>query len=709
MSRSGGAAEDGHSLDAGSAVELVSAPAIGKLQRVMGLVTITRANVAVVRAAVGDLVYAGDVVETGRDGTVAIEFVDGTKFHLCTDARLVLDEFVWGAKKSSHSALLRLVRGVFGFIAGRMATNGHLIIDTPFARIRSTTPGLGIGSVALTAFTFGLLHDLKAQGADIAFIDYDLIDYKDLKHGMFEIITKGDHPQVIIVDDPQTSLILRLRGSGVSVQQVLNSPLEMRGLESDYHGALGTFNLGQQDAFIQHWQKADVTPQSTGTAGSSSLFYQPVFTTQTFNAPNTTAVNFNNIGGTSNNSNGNTNNGSPGGLQYSNPVYWTGASGGWNGGLEWSDQLPPASWQTFIINAGASSSLTVVTFDEDFSAASLGIGPTSVLDITGGSLTVPGTVDDYGLIKVNTTGVDPTLTFERSANVFLGGEIEALGNMSAVYFYGSVDNSGKIIADDTLDVPPYTNAANVVFEPGSKVTNEAGGQIIAANNGAVILETGNTITNHGTLGAVTGGTLTIDDPVDNSSGIIEVGGMVTIIGVTTAAGNFIYMPATFVGGGTVILNGITVTGGAVTDYSGNFDVTGSSELSNLVLTNDEGGTVDVTGTLILATGHTITNAGLFETTGGGTLDIQDSEINNSGKNLTSPPSLGIVRRRQSTFEVDASNVEADRRRHNDADQRQPSHRKRYQKRRQRHHRHAGELQQHDLWCRHDRLPWQSAS
>jgi hypothetical protein len=43
----------------------------------------------------GDLVYKGDVVQTGADGKVGITFTDGTAFNLSSNARMVLDEFVY--------------------------------------------------------------------------------------------------------------------------------------------------------------------------------------------------------------------------------------------------------------------------------------------------------------------------------------------------------------------------------------------------------------------------------------------------------------------------------------------------------------------------------------------------------------------------------------------------------------------------------------
>src|SRR5579862_4075759 len=119
MSRSDQAAEDSDDVDACSARQAASAGAIGTLQTVTGLVTLKREGVQVAHPAVGDCVYEGDQIETGADGLVIIAFVDGTTFHLYADACVVVDEFNCGAAKSSNSALLRVLKGMFGFIAGK--------------------------------------------------------------------------------------------------------------------------------------------------------------------------------------------------------------------------------------------------------------------------------------------------------------------------------------------------------------------------------------------------------------------------------------------------------------------------------------------------------------------------------------------------------------------------------------------------------------
>src|SRR5947199_2407945 len=66
--------------------------AIGKILSATGAVTVERTGTAVVqanapaggtgRAKAGDLVYQGDLIQTGADGAVAIVFTDDTTFNV---------------------------------------------------------------------------------------------------------------------------------------------------------------------------------------------------------------------------------------------------------------------------------------------------------------------------------------------------------------------------------------------------------------------------------------------------------------------------------------------------------------------------------------------------------------------------------------------------------------------------------------------------
>src|SRR6516165_6441613 len=109
----------------GGCAQMMGAPppqAIGKIQTATGPVTVMDARGAVAQVNVGDPVYRHDTIETGADGAVGITFIDGTAFNLSNNARMALNEFVCDG--TSSSALFSLSKGVFAFIAGKVAKTG---------------------------------------------------------------------------------------------------------------------------------------------------------------------------------------------------------------------------------------------------------------------------------------------------------------------------------------------------------------------------------------------------------------------------------------------------------------------------------------------------------------------------------------------------------------------------------------------------------
>ena len=136
---------------------------IGKLVTVTGSITIEHVNAVVVQAnlggagpaKVGDPVYMGDVVQTGADSKVGIIFADGTAFNLSSNARMVLNEFVYDPNSKSNSTLFSLTKGTFTFVAGKVAKSGDMKIDTPVATmgIRGTTPHVEISDDGTVAFS----------------------------------------------------------------------------------------------------------------------------------------------------------------------------------------------------------------------------------------------------------------------------------------------------------------------------------------------------------------------------------------------------------------------------------------------------------------------------------------------------------------------------------------------------------------------------
>jgi hypothetical protein len=146
------------------AVQQFESKPIGKVVVVTGSVTIERAGAVVVQAAVpgqagqtkvGDLVYQGDVVQTGADGKVGINFTDGTSFNLSSNARMALNEFVYDPNGKSNATLFNLSKGTFTFVAGNVAKTGDMKIDTPVATmgIRGTTPRVEISDDGSVRFS----------------------------------------------------------------------------------------------------------------------------------------------------------------------------------------------------------------------------------------------------------------------------------------------------------------------------------------------------------------------------------------------------------------------------------------------------------------------------------------------------------------------------------------------------------------------------
>jgi hypothetical protein len=137
---------------------------IGKVMSVTGTASIEHAVAVVlqanlasgtVSAKAGDLVYQGDVVQTGADGKIALAFSDGTAFNLSSNGRMVLNEFIYNPNSTSNSTLFSLAKGNFTFVAGKVAKTGNMKFDTPVATmgIRGTTPNVDVADDGTVRFS----------------------------------------------------------------------------------------------------------------------------------------------------------------------------------------------------------------------------------------------------------------------------------------------------------------------------------------------------------------------------------------------------------------------------------------------------------------------------------------------------------------------------------------------------------------------------
>ena len=132
---------------------------IGEVQHLEGTATATRTDGSVVQLEPGTKVYLGDVVETGSNTKFGLSLEDGSLFSMTSDARMVLNEFVFNGDQAQDSSMLvNLVQGAFVFVAGSIAPTGDMKVETPVAvlAIRGTTVGAVIdndqGSTEVSLF-----------------------------------------------------------------------------------------------------------------------------------------------------------------------------------------------------------------------------------------------------------------------------------------------------------------------------------------------------------------------------------------------------------------------------------------------------------------------------------------------------------------------------------------------------------------------------
>ena len=634
-------AESGHD---GSAAAFPSAPVLGKVLGADGEVSITRLGGGAAPPRAGAFVFGGDVIETGADGRVTIVFADGSQFRLAPNTAFALDE-TFNAGTARSAALLRVFKGVFAFVTGRAAA-GRFVIDTPVGRIQASSQAIGIGSLTFGVLTLGLIHDLKAAPADLGLLDDGTIDYRDLKHGIFEICTKEAHPRIIVVNDPSVTVELRPRGGGtVSVDEVANTPAQMAQLQSAFQGAYSTFTQGQEDPQIQQWQggpndHANANPDSAPSSVGSS-----------------TAVNDLNSGGGGLGQIGGTQTalniggggfpsvlpaggapvgdaaapsapsilpvaGGPTSTVAGGPtstVEWISLSGGnWETAVSWSDGLVPGTGTTVQILEPVTVTLNT---GETISGLLIVAGATLEI-VAGGSLTIAGNVDNAGTIILD----DPPLTYSGTVSLTGGGQVQMVGPSSANVISGTpgttLTNFDNTIVGSGLI---GTGDGHLTFVNQGTVDATS---LTAGDSGLIVIDTSNQTTNSGIFEATGGGTLTIDDALSNSGKLEAIGGTVDVTHAVTGSGSASVSGGgtfeigstdaeafVFLGNGTLKLDAgsdftgrVTLAAGAVIDLAGTA-VTSAEISGSTVLINGNPETFTVSG---LPTGDTLT----FKSDGG---------------------------------------------------------------------------------------------
>ena len=111
----------------GSAGTLQAQPAAraGVAAAVRGSVLLDRGPEVGSRLESGDPIFLGDVIRTGDQGGLQVMLLDETVFTLGPQSQLVVDEFVYNPNEKGGRLDVRLAKGVFRFVTGKIAR------DTP--------------------------------------------------------------------------------------------------------------------------------------------------------------------------------------------------------------------------------------------------------------------------------------------------------------------------------------------------------------------------------------------------------------------------------------------------------------------------------------------------------------------------------------------------------------------------------------------------
>ena len=90
---------------------------------------------------VKDDIYLNDVVETGKNASLGITFIDATTFNLKASTRITIDNYVYEDGGKSNAAIFDVAKGTAAFVAAAVAKTGDMKITTPTATlgIRGTT------------------------------------------------------------------------------------------------------------------------------------------------------------------------------------------------------------------------------------------------------------------------------------------------------------------------------------------------------------------------------------------------------------------------------------------------------------------------------------------------------------------------------------------------------------------------------------------
>jgi len=190
--------------------------------------------------------------------------------------------------------------------------------------------------------------------------------------------------------------------------------------------------------------------------------------------------------------------------------------------------------------------------------------------VSGGEqFTLEGVIDNLGQIDIQSSSVETVVYLEAAGSsdtVTLTGSgtiaLPGSGTTLLINPTDDVDSSGTVIGlvnvNDTI-----SGAADIGGLSNLKLTNEAGGTIVATGVDPVVIDTGsNTVTNAGTLAATSASDLVVFSNLDNSGLLVANSGAVIVGSVVTGTGKAIISGGGEVEFGSSSTNNVTFVSGS---------------------------------------------------------------------------------------------------------------------------------------------------
>lgn len=115
------------SLFLASCLTLMASPATAEIARVKsssGPAGIER-GAARLPAAPGLRLLAGDRIVTGKNGRMALSFIDNTRFAVGPNSRIAVSEFAYDRTRQQGSFVTQVDRGSLAVVSGKIAKSGR--------------------------------------------------------------------------------------------------------------------------------------------------------------------------------------------------------------------------------------------------------------------------------------------------------------------------------------------------------------------------------------------------------------------------------------------------------------------------------------------------------------------------------------------------------------------------------------------------------